>query len=367
MELPAETSAAAPPGTPLRLLAPSTGQDPERRDGDALGEPEPGPPMVAGASGESRARAYNPAQRAVIDLLGRDASSGAVFDEDIGRQLEDELEAALLPLAAEITPDRPLWIGKHQLSTVHGCETQHVAEAARPFEWSIPVARGSVAHRAIELGVNWQGEPSPQMLVDEALARLIEEQTQGLGAFLGGLTSAHRADLRSQAVARVAAFEECFPPLKREWRPVTESRVRVELCGSRIVLAGKTDLTLGRARGMTAGKVIIDLKSGRVAAGHRDDLRFYALLETIKLGVPPRKLASYYLETGRAHPEEVSAPLLQAAVRRTADGVGKIVALAGGARSPTTTPGPPCAWCPVLATCEVGQAERARSDDGWEP
>jgi hypothetical protein len=118
---------------------------------------------------------------------------------------------------------------------------------------------------------------------------------------------------------------------------------------------------------MTAGKVIIDLKSGRVAAGHRDDLRFYALLETIKLGVPPRKLASYYLETGRAHPEEVSAPLLQAAVRRTADGVGKIVALAGGARSPTTTPGPPCAWCPVLATCEVGQAERARSDDGWEP
>jgi CRISPR/Cas system-associated exonuclease Cas4 (RecB family) len=200
-------------------------------------------------------------------------------------------------------------------------------------------------------------------LVDEALARLIEDDLQSAQDFLAGLTPAERADLRSQAVALVAAFQECFPTLKPVWIPVTESRVRVELCGGRIVLSGKTDLTLGRAAGTTANKVIIDLKSGRPALSHRDDLRFYALLETIKLGVPPRKVATYYLETGRPHPEEVSEPLLHAAVRRTVDGVQKIVELRCGERTPAKVPGPACRWCPVREDCDVGQAELARRDD----
>src|SRR5262249_20330053 len=157
------------------------------------------------------------------------------------------------------------------------------------------------------------------------------------------------------AVALVAAFQECFPPLKPAWIPVTESRVRVELCGGRIVLSGKTDLTLGRAAGPPANKVIIDLKAGRPAPSHPDDLRFYALLETIKLGVPPRKLATYYLETGRPHPEEVSQPLLRAAARRTVDGVQKIVELACRERTPAKMPGPACRWCPVRDDCDEGR------------
>ena len=101
----------------------------------------------------------------------------------------------------------------------------------------------------------------------------------------------------------MSKFLECFPPLRAAWRPVTESRLIVELCGSRIRVQGKVDLTIGTADGLRAGKVIIDLKSGVASTSHRDDLRFYALLETIRIGVPPRLIASYYLDQGIAHTE----------------------------------------------------------------
>ena len=232
-------------------------------------------------------------------------------------------------------------------------------------------ARGprTVAHKAIELSVHWQGEAAPMDLVDEALARLVDDDRQGIQRFLAGLGPGDRAELRGLAVDLVSSFQECFPALRSAWIPVTESRVRVELCGGAVVLSGKTDLSLGRASGMAANKVIIDLKSGRPSLTHREDLRFYALLETIKLGVPPRQLASYYLESGRAHPEEVTVALLRSAVRRTIDGVTTMVELGRGDRPPGLQPGPTCRWCSLRTTCVEGLAELARreevDDDGW--
>ena len=171
-------------------------------------------------------------------------------------------------------------------------------------------------------------------LVDEAIARLVDDDRQGIQRFLAGLGPGDRAELRGLAVDLASSFQECFPALRSAWIPVTESRVRVELCGGAVVLSGKTDLSLGRASGLAANKVIIDLKSGRPSLTHREDLRFYALLETMKLGVPPRQLASYYLESGRAHPEEVTVALLRSAVRRTIDGVTTMVELGRGDRPP---------------------------------
>jgi CRISPR/Cas system-associated exonuclease Cas4 (RecB family) len=314
---------------------------------------------------------YSPAQQALIDLLRRPEQPVA-FPTDLGDELEAELEDALGGACSHLSTEDPLWVSKHLLASVHGCEAHHVAAASQPFEWTVPAARGLVAHKAIELGVHWQGEPAPMELVDEALARLQEDDRQGIQGFLNRLRAGDRAELRGLAVDLVAGFQECFPPLRSAWYPVTESRVRVELFGGALVLSGKTDLTLGRPMGLVANKVIIDLKSGRPIPAHREDLRFYALLETIKLGVPPRQLASYYLEVGRAHPEEVTPAVLHSAVRRVVDGVIKVVELSLGQRPPTKQPGASCRWCPVRPNCVEGQAELARraeageaSEDGW--
>lgn len=297
----------------------------------------------------------NPAQQEVLDLLGSAPDERPVFDPTLRDSLIDELEESLADLAPELDPADPLFISKHALSTVHGCEARHVAERDKAFEWSAPLARGSVAHKAIELSVHWRGRPDPLEMVDEALARLAQG-TDGLGDWLVTCSEAERAEVRALANERVATFLECFPPLKASWVPVTEGRLRAELLGGRIILAGRTDLSLGRSEGNTARKVVIDLKTGGFSSAHLDDLRFYALIETLRLGVPPRLTASYYLDAGRAQPEAVTEGVLRSAVKRTADGARKLHELAVGTRAPIARPSRSCRWCPALAECGAGRA-----------
>ena len=71
--------------------------------------------------------AYNPAQQQVIDLLGR-GEAAPVFAPDLVVRLRAELEDAIGPLAPRLGGE-PLWISKHSLSTVHGCEANFVASA----------------------------------------------------------------------------------------------------------------------------------------------------------------------------------------------------------------------------------------------
>src|SRR2546427_118007 len=82
------------------------------------------------------------------------------------------------------------------------------------------------------------------------------------------------AEVRSEANDAVAKFEECFPRLRKEWRPRLESRARVDLCDDRIVLRAKADLALGQARGDEARVLIVDFKTSGSYPTHVDDLRF---------------------------------------------------------------------------------------------
>jgi CRISPR/Cas system-associated exonuclease Cas4 (RecB family) len=299
---------------------------------------------------------YNPAQQAVIDLLGKSADRPDV-DASIGSRLLDDLIDGITPYVDGLIPDDPVWVSKHALAGIHSCEAQYLAGQG-DFEWSVANVRGIVAHRGIELTINMRTEAAPMELVDEALARLINDD-RAAGQFIGGLSEFDLADLRSTAVDKVSAFQESFPALKPQWVPRTESRSRVDLFDGRVVLQGKTDLTLGRP----GDKVIIDLKTGSVAPVHREDLRFYAMLETIKLGRPPRKLASYYLDTARAHAEDVSEAVLDVAVRRTVDGVRRLIAITRAGDTPTVQAGPQCRWCPLFESCEEGQAEQRRRQE----
>ena len=222
------------------------------------------------------------------------------------------------------------------------------------FAVTVPIARGTVAHKAIELGIHWRGEPLPLDLVDEAMGALANTD-HWLTDFLQTCTDVERAELRGTAGDRVAKFFECFPPLEAKWRPVTESSLWVNLADERIRLKGKVDLTLGQARGSQAGKVIIDLKTGGANPVHRDDLRFYALLDTIRIGVPPRLVASFYLDTGVAATEEITEAILDATVARTVDGARRLAALRAGTVEPVYRPSYSCRWCLHLAECAKGQ------------
>jgi hypothetical protein len=304
----------------------------------------------------------NPAQEEVLAALGARPHERPEFDPRLRSELRAELEERLAPIADQLPDKEQLWVSKHLLATVHGCEGFFLARQEDEFEWSTQTARGTVSHKAIELSVSWRGDPSAGELVDEAIARLVEGDAR-IGDFLGGLREGERAELHGEATERVNMFLECFPRLEPRWRPVAESRLRADLSDDRIVLSGKVDLTVGRAEGLRAGKVLVDLKTGGFSPSHREDLRFYALVETLRLGVPPRVLATYYLDGGKLQQEPVTEALLRGALERVVDGAAAAVALLHLGREPVLKAGPPCRWCPRRHDCEVGRRHLEREDD----
>lgn len=308
------------------------------------------------------AEVLNPAQQEVLDLLGASRDERPEFPADLRQTLRAALEDSLADLVDELDPAQPLFVNKHSLSMVHACERRHLAERDRPFEWTPPVARGTVAHKAIELSMHSRHRPVPLDLVDAALDRL-ERSDDSISGWLATCSETERAEVRAFANERVATFLECFPPLRSNWSPVTESRMRVELFDGRVVLSGRSDLTLGRADGRVAGKVIIDFKTGSHSPTHLDDLRLYALLEALRIGTPPRLAATYYLDSGTAQAETITEGVLSAAVARTADGIRKLHQLEVGTRAPVTRPSYGCRWCPALPDCADGRAHLGRVDD----
>lgn len=306
--------------------------------------------------------ALTPVQEEVLALLGATRDERPTFDAGLRHELRAELEEGLAPLADQVPDGQRLWLNKHALSQVHGCEARFLAERDIPFQWTPPIARGTVTHKAIEYLLSWRGQPAPLELVDEALARL-ELGGDGLAEWLAACPESERAELRSLANEHVAKFTELFPPIRRSWTPVTEAAVRLELCEGRIVLQGRIDLSLGRADGTTAGKVLIDFKTGGFNPAHLDDLRLYALVETLRVGTPPRLLASLYLDTGRPFCEVVTEGLLRAAARRTVDGAARVVELLHGGATPTAKTGPPCRWCVARPGCAPGSAWVAGDED----
>lgn len=304
-----------------------------------------------------------PVQLATLQVLGASDAERPSFPDDLAVRLRRHLEAGLAPLVANLGDDEVLTVSKHLLSRVHGCQVRLLAEEAQDdaFTPTVATARGAIAHKAIELGVHWKGEPFPLELVDEAMARLTETD-HWLRDWLQTCSDAERAELRGAAGDRVAKFFECFPRLEPRWKPVTESAQWVDLLDGRVRLRGKVDLTLGAARGTTAGKVVIDLKTGTPHPSHRDDLRFYALLDALRVGVPPRLVASFYLDAARAETEAVTEALLEATVARTVDGAVQLTELRAGTRAPVHRPSWGCRWCLHLTDCAPGEAWLADED-----
>jgi PD-(D/E)XK nuclease superfamily len=310
------------------------------------------------AATTATADALSPMQQRTLGLLRRTAEP-VVFDAAFVASLRAEVEDAFAGFAERLG-EETVFMSKHRLTSVLGCEVQHLLDDS--FAWSPAVAGGQVAHRAIQLLLNWRGDPVPADVVEEAIARLANDDTS-LGEWIAGLTEADLSDLRGFATDKLIKFQECFPPLDKRAAPTTESSVRWPLDGP-IVLSGKVDLTIGRPTGAESRKVIIDLKTGWVSPKHREDLRFYALVETLRAQVPPRKLASFYLDAGDPVVEDVTERVLMSASRRMLDAVNAEIELRVEGRTPQKRPGVSCRWCAMSAECTEGTAYLAgRADD----
>jgi hypothetical protein len=291
----------------------------------------------------------NPLQQAVIDALGV-PSDWEPLPPHIVSDIEEQLAHELAPIQGLFTAENPLRVNKHHIATVHGCEKYHVLNRQSQFAWNINTVRGTIAHKGIELLLNWRGPVVPADIVDAAITSVAENPRESASDFIVSLPAHELAELRGAVLGAVTNFLECFPPIRPQWRPMVEYSASYSLFDGSVIFTSRMDLVLGGP----GRKVLIDLKTGRLTPTHRDDLRFYALIETLRSRQAPRSLGSYSLDSARLDSEDVTEGLLQSAVRRTAHGTLLIADLALKTREPELRPGFQCRWCPINDTCAEG-------------
>ncbi len=325
--------------------------------------PDEAPTAVAAAApdgtepaGAAPGSALTPTQERTLALLRR-PDEPVVFDPAFVSEFVAEATDGVAQLSQRLAGET-LWVSKSFLARVHGCEVFHLLP--NDFEWRPSTAAGFVAHKAIELALNWRGEPAPATVVDESLARLAD-QADSRGAFVAGLSDADWAELRSRAIDRCTKFLQDFPPLPLSAHPVLEAAAKWRPDGT-IELSGKVDLQVGKPFGRESRLLIVDFKSGYRSFHHRDDLRFYAVVQTLRQQVPPRKLVTYYLDYAESEVEDVTEGNLRSGLRRALDGIEMHIELTVEGRPPVKRPGISCRWCPLHEECEEGRTF-LRGDD----
>ena len=96
------------------------------------------------------------------------------------------------------------------------------------------------------------------------------------------------------------------------WMPRTDDRVATPLAGGRVVLHGVFDLLVGLPQPGTASLCALGLSTGGPWAWQRRSLHYLALLETLRSGTPPFRLALLESATGRCGVEDVREEHLRA-------------------------------------------------------
>ena len=113
-----------------------------------------------------------------------------------------------------------------------------------------------------------------------------------------------------------------------------------------------------------ATRLVLDLKTGGAYPSYAEDNRFYALLLTLRFGVPPYRVASLFLESGEWQAEDVTERSLFHAADRVIEAVRASAALLSG-REPALTPGHYCGCAPGCRAgvrCDPGYRWRSKSN-----
>ena len=143
--------------------------------------------------------------------------------------------------------------------------------------------------------------------------------------FVQGLTGSELAEFRDELETQTAILLSRWPRLSPAWLPRTQERIAVPLAGGYVVLVGVVDLIVGAPSAGRASVGLIEVKSGRARIEDREDLRFYALLETLRSGAAPFRVATFYTRTGQVDAEDVDDQLLTSAVQRVLAAIARMV------------------------------------------
>lgn len=303
----------------------------------------------------------SPKQQEMLDEVLAVGAPRPDFEPAVAERLLDRLRLGLAPLLGNMGPDDRLAISAYELRELESCERRWTASDWGG--WSIDTLRGRVAHRAIERLVmtdefDKHQAFAPLDLVEYALGRLVDDdKPRGAADFINGLLPEEREELVRDATDAATKYQANWPPLSRRWKPRVESSRWFDVFDGedRICLHARYDLALGTPAGTQARCLIVDLKTGGAYPEHFEQVRFYALVETLAAGIPPFRVAIHYLDSGQTRVEDVSEDGLRETAERVLRAVAQMRAIRTEEVEPTTSPSPLCAYCNVYSLCSDGQ------------
>lgn len=297
-----------------------------------------------------------PAQQRLLDELLAVGQPRPGADPDLAPRVRETVEAGVAGAAGLVPSGERLVVTKSSLAALE-CDGRYLDHEATRFVWSADAARGTLTHLAVELDWHTGRREEPAVLVARAWDDLAARRPD-LAAFLGTLDLFGAATLRHEAECLVAELRDLWPPIPRSWRPRLEQRLAASLARGAVHARGRPDLVIGRVRPDRVSAVVVELRTGwRRPAHDRADLRYYALLFTLKYRVPPFRVATYYVAEGAWEVEDVTADVLDAAARRLVDGVRRAAVLRY--RPPDRlrlVPGAHCRWCARAPGCSAAAA-----------
>ena len=274
-------------------------------------------------------------------------------DRALGRALRERARVELSVVSAGLPMGHKVLANKHRLSQAHTCPG-YLRASDGDFAWTVKNVRGRVVHRAIE-GLIMSGYRRPPLaLAQAAIDELVADDggSGSAGELLRDLSEGQRQDLVRDVNDVLVKLLADWPPIVDAWLPRVESQARFSV--DKIWLRAQFDLALGVPSGSTARTFIVDFKSGEPRPAHRDDARFYAVVETLRSLTPPYRVATYYVDSGDWEADDVDAPFLEEAWAWVMEGIRRIVAVESDAEL-TMEPGETCQWCPARDECADGQ------------
>jgi hypothetical protein len=289
-------------------------------------------------------------RRTVEDLL--DVGAGRPFDPAVVFRLRQRISVEADAAAASGVRMR---LFKERLNDHGRCEGLFWAGLAgerEPFTYTVQTAAGTLLHKAVELDVGAREVRDVRTAVSAAAERLAEDRV--FSSYWRELSAIEQDGLLDEVVRRLELFRGTFPPLRelrRRFAPITELFVEASFADGAVTTAGRIDLALGRLDPVRATRVLIDLKTGQAHPEHPEDMRLYALLHTLRFGVPPYRVATLFLSSGVPQAELVDERMLEHAANRVVSAVKATFETQADNRPPELRAGGHCARCPRRASC----------------
>jgi hypothetical protein len=275
-----------------------------------------------------------------------------LVDPGLAGGLRDWLEDALVPALAGLPPGSlPVRVTKDAVNRVLACEAHFLSRAGTARIVTLELARGVMVDALFRQWVTTGVIADPWA---DAMAAVECAGDEAVVRFVKSLDTDSRDGLCAEVREHAAGIESSWPLSSPAWLSRTQERLEVPLAGGRLVLNGVVDLAFGAPSNGRASVCLVELKSGARRLEHRGDVHFYALLETLRSGAPPFRVATYYSSSGELDAEQVGEDVLIGALQRTLAGAERLCRLAAGA-APARTANPLCTWCDELPGCEPGR------------